>query len=399
MGITTKIYNSSSQEIPWGDWEYIRKQSKEVSTMDPRFLNCLDRTMAKNSNIWYVLFYDESDTPIASACLSTMRVDLAIIAGTGIQRTMGKLRKVIPSLLNLNIMFCGLPISLGQKSLLFVPQANPGEILAELDGLVLKIARQQKAGFIVYKEHSNQELGDMESLIRRGYRQAESLDMHIFDEPFQDFEHYLSNLNSHYRYDIRRSLRKLERAGVEIVRWTDPETIRNLYTEELHQLYYAVVEKSETRLEVLPVTFFHELTRQFPGQVALTGMVKDGKVLAFNWSLTTDSSYQFMFCGIDYSINNKMDLYFNQMYAELDFALQSGASEIKVGQTASQFKIRLGCTQRPLHLFIKGAGFFSSVLLKLCFRPLFPTREDIQPADIYNSRYKAGNSLDQTVHE
>jgi len=213
--------------------------------------------------------------------------------------------------------------------------------------------------------------------------------MHVFTEPFEDFDHYLASLNSHYRYDIRRSLKKLTHADMKVVRWTDPETIRKLYTEELHQLYYAVVERSENKLEVLPLTFFHELTRQFPQQLALTGLVRDNQIHAFNWSLNTESGYQFMFCGMDYSIIHQADLYFNLMYAELGYALQSGARDIEVGQTAAQFKIRLGCTQRPLYIFIKGVGLFTKLLLKLCFRFLFPARQDMEPADIYNSKYKA----------
>lgn len=349
MGITSKVYHSSAEEMPWDDWEKVRKQSKGgmIIGMEPGFLTSIEHSMAEFSKVWYVLFYSESGTPVAAACLSTLRVDLAIMAGSGVQRTVEQLRKLSPSLFNLNIMFCGIPVSLGEKSLLFTPQVNPDEVVAELDKLVISLARQQKASFIVYKEHSEDDLGELKALPRLGYRQAESLDMHTFDEPFDDFEQYLSNLNSHYRYDVRRSLRKLERADVAVVRWTDPEEICRLYTEELHQLYYAVVDQSENKFEILPVEFFHELTRKFPNKIALTGLVKDGKVMAFNWSLCTHSSYHFLFCGIDYSVNKKMDLYFNLMYAELGFALQSGASEIKVGQTAPHFKLRLAVANVP----------------------------------------------------
>ena len=398
MEITTRIYHSSTEEMPWQDWEQVRHHAKGGDTfmgMSPRFLACIEQSMNDISQLWYVLFYSDTGTPIASACLSTLRVDLVAIADAGTRRAIGALRKLLPSLCHLNVLFCGLPVSLGQKNLLFTPEADPKAVLAALDRLLTTIARQQKAWFIVYKEHGDEDLHDLKSLVQHGYRQAVSLDMHVFEEPFQNFEHYLSNLNSHYRYDIRRSRRKLDRAGVTISRWEDPATIRALYTEALHQRYLDVVEKSENKLEILPVDFFHELTRQFPRQVALTGLVKDGQILAFNWSLTNDASYQFMFCGIDYSANAKMDLYFNLMYSELDYALQSGAREIKVGQTASQFKTRLGCSQRPLHLFIKGVDAISRSLLALGFNLLFPPRPERQEADIYSSKYISTNRLSQ----
>jgi hypothetical protein len=396
MGVTTKIYHSSDQSMPWQDWEQVIRQSNDDAfSMDPRFLTCVESSITGASKIWYVLFYSDSGTPIASACLSNFQVDLAIVAGPAVQRTMATLRRLMPSLLYMNVMFCGQPVSLGQKNLLFTPQASPEEVLAELDGLMFRLARQEKGRFIVYKEHSKQDMEDLQSLDRLGYRRVESLDMYIFEEPFQDFDHYLSNLSSHYRYDVRRSLRKLEGAGVEVVRWTDTDTILERYNEESHKLYLAVVGRSETKLEILPVAFFHDLARQFPGQVALTGLVKDNQILAFNWSLFTDSKYQFLFCGIDYSVNNKLDLYFNLMYSELGYALESGANEIKVGQTAAQFKTRLGCTQRPLHLFIRGSGFVTRTLLKLFSSLLFPPREEVQTANIYNSKYKPNHKLSQ----
>ena len=392
MGVITKVYHSSDQSLPWQDWESVIELSNEDAfTMDPRFLACVESSITSASKIWYVLFYADDGTPVASACLSNLQVDLAIIAGPAVQSAMEKLRKLLPSLLYMNVMFCGQPVSLGQKNLLFTPQANAEEVLAELDRLMCKLAREEKGRFLVYKEHGEQDVENLRSLGQLGYQQVESLDMNIFDEPFEDFDHYLSSLSSHYRYDVRRSLRKLERDGVEVQRWTDAETICQLYTEELHKLYLAVVARSESKLEILPPVFFHQLARQFSGQAALTGLVKDGRILAFNWSIRSDSKYQFLFCGIDYSVNHKLDLYFNLMYAELGYALKTSAGEIKVGQTAAQFKTRLGCVQKPLHLYIKGAGMFTRLLLKFFSGLLFPAREPVQAANIYNSKYRASD--------
>lgn len=388
MSITSRIF-CSTKDLPLEDWERIRNRCNGNIFMDHRFLSVVETTMGDVVQVWYVLFYDGSGEPIACACLSTFRVDLAIIAGSGTRRILERLRRLAPSLLYMKVMFCGLPVSLGQKGVLFTPEAEVMDVLAELDELTIALANEHNAWLIVYKEHSNEDLDDLQILIKRGYRRAESLSMHIFNESFRDFEHYLSNLKSHYRYDISRSRRKLERAGVQIVRWNDADVIRAVYTPELHQLYLAVVNNAENRLETLPCEFFRELARQFPQEIALVGLVKDGRVFAFNWSLATTSTYQFLFCGIDYAANRNMDLYFNVMYAELGYGLQLGLPEIIVGQTSDHFKARLGCRQRPLYLFVKGTGGITDLLLHLSFPLLFPSRPAIPSADIYNSRYKA----------
>jgi len=391
VGVTHKIFHSA-EDLPWDDWEQIRTRGNGDVFMDHRFLSVVETTMSDVSQLWYVLFYTDSGKPIACACLSTVRVDPVIIAGSRTRRFMKGLWRLAPSLLHINVLFCGLPVSLGQKSLLFTPEADIADVLAQLDDLIAALANEHGAWFIVFKEHGDEEFDDLQSLLDRGYRCAESLSMHIFDESFRDFEHYLSNLNAHYRYDIRRSRRKLEHAGAQIVRWNDADVIRAIYTPELHQLYLAVVDNAENKLEVLPCEFFRELARQFPQEIALTGLVKDGRVLAFNWSLATTSTYHFLFCGLDYTANSKLDLYFNIMYAELDNGLQLGAPEIKVGQTSDHFKVRLGCRQRPLYLFVRGVGRVTNQILNLVFPLLFPSRPAISTADIYNSRYKATNS-------
>ena len=115
MGVTTKIYHSSDQSMPWQDWEQVIRQSNDDAfSMDPRFLTCVESSITGASKIWYVLFYTDNGTPIASACLSNFQVDLAIVAGPAVQRTMATLRRLMPSLLYMNVMFCGQPVSLTQ---------------------------------------------------------------------------------------------------------------------------------------------------------------------------------------------------------------------------------------------------------------------------------------------
>ncbi|MDH5178192.1 MAG: GNAT family N-acetyltransferase [Gammaproteobacteria bacterium] len=391
MGINIKLYHSSTEDIPWDDWEQVRRSAQDgmVIGMEPDFLAIIERTMGDCSKIWYALIYDDNQQPVAVAVLTTLTVDLAIMAGKGIQRTVNALRKIKSSLMKVTIMFVGIPVSIGQKGMLFVPGADQEAILAELDKVVVRLGKQEKAPFACYKEHIAEELDELQPLLKLGYLRQDSLDMHVFNERFSSFEDYLSNLSSHRRHDVKRSLRKVEKAGVEIKRYTSAEDICRLYTTEIHAMYNAVVDQSDNKFEILPREFFLDLASSFAGKVALTCLVQNEKILAYNWSLNLHDHYHFMFCGNDYSLNNKLDLYFNLMYAELDYAFKSGASEIHVGQTAPHFKMRMGCVQLPLYLYIKGTGVISNLIIKLAGGALFPKRQDMEPADIYNSKYKA----------
>ncbi len=63
-----------------------------------------------------------------------------------------------------------------------------------------------------------------------------------------------------------------------------------------------------------------------------------------------------LYAGLDYRLNDELDLYFNLMYAGLDRALRKGVSRIEVGQSAGVFKARIGCYSEPLYVFAKGLG-------------------------------------------
>ena len=106
---------------------------------------------------------------------------------------------------------------------------------------------------------------------------------------------------------------------------TDTGAILRLYSPSLHRLYEAVALSSTHRLELLPLSFFHGLARHLPGRVGLTLVYAGDRVAAFNWNLFHGEVYHFLFAGLDYDLNPSLDLYFNLMYAEMDYAFRAGA--------------------------------------------------------------------------
>ena len=80
-------------------------------------------------------------------------------------------------------------------------------------------------------------------------------------------------------------MRTFRSMGLEVVRLTDTGQIRQLYVPETHKLYEAVVSRSAHKLEILPLEFFHELSRRFPGQISCTFVLREDQVVAFNWAL------------------------------------------------------------------------------------------------------------------
>jgi len=213
--------------------------------------------------------------------------------------------------------------------------------------------------------------------------------MYELAKPFKSFAAYREALKAHYRTNVRRSQRRFEEAGCRFVRHADADEIARVYTPEVHALYEAVVGKSDLKLETLSRDFYLELVRQLPGQVTLTAVYRDDRIVGFTWDLAGGREYHFLFLGLDYSQNTEADLYFNLVYQALDTAFQGGAEVIHVGQTADAFKSLLGCTGKPLYLYARGVGPILSWVLRKCAGSLFPPRAAVPGHDVFKTEVEA----------
>ena len=218
----------------------------------------------------------------------------------------------------------------------------------------------------------------MDFLHQLGYRRFSSPAINTFGRRFSDMDSYVSALRSRYRQCVRKSLSKSLAANLRYERLTDTGAILRRYTPSLHELYEAVALSSAHRLELLPVSFFHSLARRLPGRVGLTLAYAGDRVVAFNWNLFDEKVYHLLFAGLNYALNPSVDLYFNLMYAEMDCAFRAGADALVFGQTADDFKVRLGCSQEPRFFYMAPASLIGSVVLKTAGNFLLP--EPRQPA-------------------
>ncbi len=383
MTLSYQLYETINQ-IPLDDW---REASQEDSHgfMDPNFLLALEKGLEGQARIFHVLIRAEDGRPAACASLSLLPLDLLLLAGPRLQKAFGWVRKLAPNLGKVNVLLCGLPFSAGQSHLAFAPGANRARAVLLLDTLLRQLARSHRARLIVFKEFGDDARAYLDPLLEHGYCRAASPASYVMPKSFASLADYCAALKRHYRYNIRSSQQKFERAGCRAVHLEDPDEIRRVYTPEVHQLYEAVVGKSDLKLEVLPHAFFHELVNRLPGQVALTVVYRQERAIAIAWGLSADPEYHGLFCGIDYEHNAECDLYFNVVYQHLDYAFRRGSRLITLGQTAESFKTRLGCVGKARHVYARGAGPLLSRVLRRSAGFLFPDRPIAPAHDVFKA--------------
>jgi predicted N-acyltransferase len=364
--------HGSIDSIKPSEWQELRQAAGAHPSVDLRLLRTIEQSLSE-CDLVHLCVRDEQEALVGYAAVCSMTVDLALLASRRQRNLLTAIRRLRPRFAMVKVLLVGLPVSMAQDALLMTSAC--GAILPLIDDEVSKIASVRSAHLIVYKEFTGDRLADLHELCgQRGYYPIATPPTYTLQGGFTSFQDYKSRLRSHYRYDIRRSERKLGTAEAQVHRSRDHQAIADTYTPEMHGLYTAVVESAAIRLETLPREFFLRLAENFDGIISLTWLTIRGRVASFNWALEYGSEYYLLFCGIDYAVNKEFDCYFNIVYTELANAAIAESREIHLGQTADMFKARLGATGESMHALIRGSGVPMRAVLRLSRRILFPAQ-------------------------
>jgi predicted N-acyltransferase len=349
--------------------------------MDLRFVKAVEAALKQSVQFWFVVVYDGSE-PVACAGLCAMTVDFTDFGDTRVSWLV-KYNPLLWRFRRMKMLFCSLPGSPGDRSIVMAPGADNAQVLAVLDELMVLLAHEARLDAIVYKEFTPGETGWMDPLLARDYQRVEIPPMHLLDPAFPNFSAYCAALRTRYRQQVNKSTRKLKGSGIVTTVLTDPDEILRRYTRDTHEMYREMTLKSDLRIEVLPYEYYRELVLNMPGQVELISLTKNDRIVAFGWCLNDKETYHMMYAGIDYALNKQYDLYFNLMYAGFDRALRKQVKRIHVGQTATVFKARMGCFSEPRHIYARGIGPFMSRLFRYGSAFLVIKKPSNPPSDIF----------------
>ena len=341
--------------------------------MDPRFVRVMEQEQSATIKHWSAIMHDQENRASAIACLNLLPLDLAILSGGTLKNVADTLRHLFPEALRYRALFCGLPVSAGQSHLRVSDDAIVSKVLTTLVATMEALAGEEKARFLIFKEFDEEESSRFgETLASLGFYRGESPPMNHFPTRFRTFDEYRAALKAPYRSKVVRSERKFlqQRLRVECIR--DGHAILDRLSDTTYQMYRAVVDKSPIKLEVLSPSWFREMAREFDRESVWTAVYDGDQLLAWAYGLRDGSVYHSLFGGVDYSRNADTDAYFNLMYHELDFALRSGVTGIQLGQTADDFKGRLGATQTGRWFFVKPLRWKAKLALSLASEKLLP---------------------------
>jgi len=327
--------------------------------MDLRVLYAFERTLKEQCRCWGLIIYNASGIAMGCAALCSFQVNW------------------------MGVLFCGLPVPSGATHLRIKKGACAKSVLIEVDRAMRRLAESLKIRLIVFKEFDDAEASSTAILSDMGYIRGAIPPMHLLHGSFASFADYSQALKSRYRAQIERSQRKLRTAGFIVICGRGHDFFAQHFNDSVHALYVAVRNRAKHKLELMPASFFHELAAALDQEVVLTLIYREGRACAFTFSIARRTTHYNLYSGLDYTLNNEGDLYFNLFYSDMDQAFKSGAHSLHLGQTSDAFKSRLGTHTQPLYFFSRAPSFAFNLILRLAAPFAFPKVIPVAPHHVF----------------
>jgi hypothetical protein len=381
----TSLLFDSFDQVP-DAWHEMWKS--DDMAMDPRVLRVFQRTLADAFRCWGVIVFDDLGAPAGCAALCLFRVEIVDSTNPAVLRVRDWLRRLWRKLGTMNVLFCGLPIPAGSSHLRVRPGAATEEVAAELDRVMRRLAGEVKARLMLFKEIGEEASRLTSALTAFGYVRGDILPAHHLQGAFPSFAAYRDALKSRYRLQIVRSQKKLAAAGFEVLSGRGPAFVAEHFDDRVHGLYVAMRQRGEQKLECLPQSFFLEIAATLGDEVLLTLIRREGRVCGFTFGVTRGDTHYNMQSGLDYTVSQEGDLYFNLFYLDLDAAFRTGATRVAMGQTSNSFKSRLGANARKLWFFARGRPAVFHALLRLVAPLAFPKAPEVEANHVFASTPK-----------
>ena len=354
LKLKVKIVNKIA-ELPQQEWDSLFPQVLE----NYYFFKNLDESSFDQFSFFYILVY-ENDIPVGAAPCFMMDFPLDIAVSGLLKLFFSAVRKVLPKLIRPKVVACGLPMGIGRIGV----AGDPGEVMEAIYGGLEKIAKENKASMIIFKDFNKSYENLLEPLLAKGFLKLESYPTTEMDLHFNSFDEYLKTLSRVSREGLKRNLKKID-SGVKI----DLEEKPALENEELSQvygLYLQTYNKQELGFEKLSMDFFKNMSRNMPEEAKYFLWRVEGKIVAFALCLVTGDYFIDYYLGFDYALASRYYLYFVRFRDLMKWCIAHGIKKYEMGVTSYEAKRRLGFNFIRLYCYFK----HRNKLINRLIRPL-----------------------------
>lgn len=336
------------------------------------FLKVMEESAVEAASYQYLVLL-EGEAPVGLAVLSRFVLKLDLLSGDPWIR---RLRRWLPTLLDVPMVCCGVPASFGQHHLHLARPSLGREAFERVHHRMEAWAAETGCRLLVWKEWSpTQGMGEWAR--GKGYVVLPTLPDHTLGPVPDSVDSFLGRLRSSYRRKYRIAAELMRGAG-PVWRsgplYLEERRFTTAATADFYRGYRSVMERARVRLETYPESFFSGLAgagldvrtlhlgHQASGQGLTALLIPSAGVLTFALVAKDRSRYDDA-------------LYTVLLQCIVLYAVHRGFWEVRLGQTSSPAKSSIGAEPRRLETFIRVRGRLRHQALERFGGLLFPEVE------------------------
>lgn len=359
-----KIHKSIS-EINEADWDAIVSKDRIFCTH--KYVESLEKSRFSEGKCFYPAVYD-GDKIVAHTTAYFLSTELEILANDAIKKMVSSVRRGWKDFFILRSIECGPPIALGNP-LSFKDGIDHAAALKILCRGIEGLAKELKAGLVLFRDFYDSDAGISDPLKRLGYGKIHNLPKAEIKVKWKSFDEYLNSMRSSYRCKIVKSIEKCAKSGITI------EKLKNFseYSRELKQLHDNVSRQAkEIKREPVSEEFFKYLDKSLGDRAEMLVAKKDNKLVGFMLVLFNDKELISSMIGLDYECSRECYIYFNLFYKTIELAIEKGMETIDMGITALNPKKDMGSRMLNLNMYMKHFNPIANKVLPIVFDMVTP---------------------------
>ena len=372
----TKIFQSI-RDVPKQQWDQLLNGRSD--TYSHEFWAVVEQSGLNDFSYYHVLFYDESDNPLALASFYSITTDIAIFAPSKLRLLLLQIRKVFPNFLKFKMLECGTPITINKPFVARDDHAN-GEIVEALHKILLGIAKDQGHFLIVLRDFEPESDTVQPFFKNLGYHFVDSLPTTYMEIVWSTPDQYVSAMKSYYRSKLLKHLRINREEGV---RHELREDFDDLATVLCDQWQVVHENADEYQREILTPDFYKEFSSKLGSSSKVLLFYQEQELVGHALLLKDGEMLRWLYFGRNEAINDSLYIYV--AYTVVETAILLGAKKLELGLTTYSIKKDLGACMSPIKLGLRSPWGLINPFIGIGYSLLNATPE-IQNKDIFKKR-------------
>lgn len=353
---------SSIEDIGKNEWDSLNKSESILKSFD--FSNAVEQSKLDGVNFYYLVVYKENKIISIFPCYS-YRIKLEILAGNSIKKFTERVRKFYSGFLQTKLFVVGSPVATCENHIFIneADQVNTDEVF----DLIMEKSNELKTPLVIVKEIPGNELSFFKKNFPKFYI-FESL-ANSFVPISKDKNPYPGLLKKRYKQRFNKALKDSDKDGYQ---WEITKDF-SLMSNQVHELYVNVFDKSDNKFELLTPDFFQKVNEHLPNNSQiLICKDKSGKVICTELIIEGKHELIPMYLGLDYKYIENGNIYNNVIFRTFLEAEKRDKRWVVLGQTSYQTKAYCGAMFERLYLGVYSHKPVLKFFIKNFFKYLFP---------------------------